>query len=226
MTYPLIVLFVSVCASTFIYITFSDLRNQDKLPNTTDLTFTPEDYAISLGMLLFGLAYLAKLIHTRTASNKTHPFYLPIWSIQACNRLGDTFQSMAFMLACGIPMLEAVTTLREQFIHTWKGTPWIGKQLACLHSDIESGYPLMRTMELLRWPRFAISLATIAEQTGDLPNLFEQLARIYYQQAEIRQTHLLQWTGPITLCLSAALLIGSYLYSIWPLYASINDMVQ
>lgn len=226
MTYPLILLFVSICAAVFIHTTFSDLRSEETITNSTSIGLTLEDYAIAIGIGLLSIAGAIRLSKARPAKNKTHRFSVSIWSIQACNRLANTFQSLAFMLACGIPLLEAIASMRERFIHTWKGSPWIGNQLACLHSDIESGYPLMRSMELLRWPSFALSLAAIAEQTGDLPNLFEQLARIYYQQAEIRQMHILRWTGPLTLCLSAALLISSYMYSIWPLYAGMNEMVQ
>jgi type IV pilus assembly protein PilC len=220
--YPLLVWTVALGAAVFMHFTFSDLLADLPAAPATTVWWADEDNLL-IGSPVALIALLGWRRQRKSAAPR-HCLEVPWWSAGGLFSIADTLQSLAFLLACGIPLLHTLRQVRTEFAYVWHATPWMKAQLAGFEADLERGHSLARTLQRLNWPPSARSLALIAEQTGDLSTLFAQLAEIYYQKAYLRQQRILRWSAPLALGGAALLLVGSYLRYIWPMYAGMNEL--
>lgn len=217
LTYPLFVVLLGCSALVFLlaYVVpkftklFSDLGQA--LPFLTRLLILISETFRKYGLgLLFVIAILAILVHNRLQIRKYRLFWdslkmkLPLLGeIVFMAQFSVFARSMEILLKGGVPLLRALRT----------GIPAVSneamkEELFEAQHRVEQGASLSESLKSSgAFPKFAVHLLLIGEQTGRLEQSFGDIADWYDQEVEEHARTITQMIEPITI-LAIGLALG------------------
>ena len=219
LVYPVMVLFASIVASVVMHVCFADSRQEPLgvLEISADMASQGLLMLGSMALILF--IVMKKQLFASATSTEPSLNLRSVFPVRLMN-WSCVFKSLSMLTQAGIPLIQAIESIGHGLIEDLSET---SKQILqeCA-SLLHSGVSFSQTLRYLAWPRTALSLADIAEQTGDVSQFFSQLTQIYEQAAHQSQQRLLTWCNPCVLLMAAMLLLWSYWTNLWPLYQSLG----
>lgn len=204
--YPIIMLTVAVAAvAVMLWLVVPTFANMFKdlgaeLPGITQFVVDASDFIVKYGIyILIGIIGLVVAFrqYMKTDSGRRRvigvSLGLPVAGDLIVQSAMYRFASnMALLLKSGIPMLEALAAMEGVF-HT---NPIYREALVYVQTRVAAGRPLGATLEETKLFTSMISnMVRIGEESGQLPNVLEQIAPYYKDKLEsmiARATKLLE----------------------------------
>lgn len=116
----------------------------------------------------------------------------------------DVCRALRYSLSGGMMVTDAVNMLSRE------GTPLVRRAMASLVADLKAGWSLHEAMEKQgsAFPPLFQALATVGEETGNLPEVLGELEKYYLTQQKLRQEFISDITWPIIQFVAAILVIS------------------
>lgn len=232
LTYPLVILAVCVMSVVFIFnvivpkmsVLFEGMAN---LPWYTSLLLSSSEWMQAYqGLLLVGLVFLAVAIKLSLANpnviDSAQQMLLNIPGLRSAILTTERIRfnsGLAMMLEAGVPLdkglLLAQGNLKNRFIQ---------RQIDIVRRKVKQGQSLAPALkQTLLYPDFYVSLLEVGEESGNMPYVFEEVAkrsRIEFESWTQKMTTLIE---PL-LILLMGVIIGGVVVIMLMSMVSVNDV--
>lgn len=180
------------------------------LPLTTALLVGAGQAMSQFWWLLLALAGLAgfALAHYRSTAAGARRLAAadvgaPVWGALRREALtADFCQTLALLLRSGVPLLAALRTASQTV-----SNGIVRERLAGVETRVAKGEPLAASLEAasVPFPRLALQLVGVGEQSGELPAMLEQAAEIFRRRVDRRTDRLVTLLEPALIVLFGAI---------------------
>jgi general secretion pathway protein F len=232
--YPLILLFVALTSimilMTYVIPQFSDLFNDmgQALPLSTRITMALatalQDYAWLMALAIVGLIFYFKWqLGRRVCAKRWHARLLNLPLISGIIKQVEAARfcrTLGTLLENGVPLLRAVAIVKQTI-----GNFVIADGMDHVVTSLKSGRRLADPLaEHSRFPRFALQMIRIGEESGQLEPMLMQTADILDQETQTLIKRALSLVEPIMI-LVLGVIIAGVVMSILVAILGVNQLV-
>ncbi len=234
MTYPLILLVVAIISLVFLlaYVvpSFADLFNDmgGSLPGPTRFVMNLGEFMGSWWYLvlafILGIYKLLVVLLKRDSIKVKLDKHVLTWPI-----IGDLVRNLetsrfsktlSVLMEGGVPLVNALEIARGTI-----NNKELGSTINRAISDLKEGKSLSSALiNEGKFPRLAVQMMQVGEETGHLEEILSKISQIYENQVEITIKRLLSLLEPV-LILSLGVLISGIIVSILLGILGVNDLI-
>jgi len=235
MTYPVIVVCIAFCITTFLIVRvvpvfgsiFADFGA--KLPAPTqfllDLShFITDNWYYLVGGaagVFFGIKYLLATKQGRETWDVWKlklPIFGPLGHKICMTRFARTF---AQLIRSGVPILEVM-----EIVGQTSGTSVMEKAIALVATDVEKGDPMTVAMSRQKiFPPMLLRMISAGEATGKIDVMFEKMADFWDEEIEATLDALTSLIEPLLIVVLGVIVGGIVIAMFLPIF-KLNDVVS
>ena len=235
MTYPLIVICIAICITTFLIVKvvpvfaqiFADFGS--KLPAPTQFLVDLSDFirgewyflVLGIGGTIYGIRYF---LETKTGSEWWDkwklklPIFGPLIHKISMTRFSRTF---AQLIRSGVPILEVMEIVGET-----SGNSVIAKAIVSVSSDVEKGDHLTSAMSKQPiFPPMLLRMIAAGEATGKIDVMLEKMADFWDEEIEAVLDALTSLIEPLLIVVLGLVVGGIVIAMFLPIF-KLNDVVS
>jgi MSHA biogenesis protein MshG len=161
-------------------------------------------WVLAVGATLFAAAR----VYVRTAGGRLwwHKFLLALPVIGPLARqaaLARLSRTLSIALTAGMPMLETLAIIARVC-----GNDYLARRMLRLRDRVERGEPLSRAAAGVRmFPQLVLQMIAVGEETGELPQLLDEVAGFYEREVEYSLSTLSAAIEPILIVLIGGMVL-------------------
>ncbi len=235
MTYPLIVICIAICITTFLIVKvvpvfaqiFADFGS--KLPAPTQFLVDLSDFirgewyfiVLVIGGIFYGIRHF---LQTKTGSEWWDkwklklPIFGPLVHKICMTRFSRTF---AQLIRSGVPILEVMEIVGET-----SGNSVIAKAIISVSADVEKGDHLTAAMSKQPiFPPMLLRMIAAGESTGKIDVMLEKMADFWDEEIEAVLDALTSLIEPLLICVLGLIVGGIVIAMFLPIF-KLNDVVS
>jgi MSHA biogenesis protein MshG len=235
--YPIIVMIVIAAAialiTVFVIPNFAPLFKMlgDDIPMPTRIImgvseFTQNYWYVVLGIMILGGTAARQYVSTEKGRYKWHKLKLRIPVIGALSHqaiLSRISRSLAISLHAGMPMIQTLNVIARS-----AGNDYMTERVLRLRDAVERGDPLSRAAATVgMFPPLVLQMMAVGEETGDLPDLLNEVADFYQREVDYALKNLSAMIEPFMIVgVGAAVLVlalGVFL-PMWNMIGKVGGM--
>jgi type IV pilus assembly protein PilC len=235
MTYPLIVICIAICITTFLIVKvvpvfaqiFADFGS--KLPAPTQFLVDLSDFIrhewyfiiLVIGGIFYGIRHF---LSTKAGSEWWDkwklklPIFGPLIHKISMTRFARTF---AQLIRSGVPILEVMEIVGET-----SGNSVIAKAITSVSGDVEKGDHLTAAMSKQPiFPPMLLRMIAAGEATGKIDVMLEKMADFWDEEIEAVLDALTSLIEPLVICVLGLIVGGIVIAMFLPIF-KLNDVVS
>lgn len=232
--YPAVLVFVAVTSVlillTYVVPQFTQMfEGVDQiLPLSTRITMGAGEFLQNYGWLLFAVIALIvwtikRQLQTTDGALKWHQRLLDLplaGTIIVKMEVARFARTLAILLHNGIPLLKALAIVKDTM-----SNQVLAAGIERVAGSLREGQSLAKPLaEVTDFPRFAIHMIGVGEQTGNLEEILQQVADTYDRDTQTTIKRALALLEPV-LILVLGVIIAAVIISILVAILSVNDLV-
>jgi len=205
--YPMIVMFVIAVAigliTVFVIPNFAPLFKMlgDDIPMPTRIimgvsSFTQHYWYVVLGVLILAVTSARQYVSTEKGRYRWHKLKLRIPVVGALSHqaiLSRISRSLAISLHAGMPMIQTLNVIARS-----AGNDYMTERVLRLRDAVERGDPLSRAAATVgMFPPLVLQMMSVGEETGDLPDLLNEVADFYQREVDYALKNLSAMIEPV-----------------------------
>ena len=233
MIYPAILLFIAL-GSLFVLLTFVvpqftemfDMAGKE-LPVPTQVVVGLADFLQGYWWALLGLTVLAVLFMRREFADSQRRYVWDGWFLN-WPLVGDLIiklevarfsQTLGTLLANGVPLLTALSIVKETLTNRV-----VAEKIEIAANSLKEGKELSGPLiESGIFPKMAIQMVKLGEETGRLEEMLDKVAVIYSKELKLAIQRLLSLLEPVMI-IGLGIMIAGIIMSVLMAIMSVNDL--
>ncbi len=233
MIYPTILLVMALTSLlvllTFVVPQFKEMFDMagTELPVSTQIVISVADWLQSYWWVLIGIVILGVSYMRFQLSDKEGRY---VWDTRFLKipLVGDLIvkvevtrfsQTLGTLLTNGVPMLSALSIVKETL-----GNRVIAEKIEVATNSLKEGRELSGPLiESQLFPKMAIQMIKLGEETGKLEEMLEKVATVYDKEVKVAIQRVLNLIEPV-LIIGLGILVAGIIVSVLMAILSVNDL--